>query len=131
MRKPSRWAARILTTLGVVAPLALALTVALFRGGSGREEPKVLHADGGPYYACGGVMWTSNHDTYYARGSRSHEVVYVDAAGVQRGLHQVHSMAVTDLRADAPECRVAANAAAPSPSAAPGMSAETEAERPK
>ena len=81
---------------------------ALAMGAGSGPGPKVIHADGVAYTACGGVVSIHSPHEYLESDPGTYEVVYQDAEGGKHHLSRVRSLTVTDFVGDGPECEAAA-----------------------
>ena len=63
-------------------------------------EPKVIHADGETYIACGGVL-----SVHSAPGTD--EGFFRDPHGAKHHLSKIRSLTITNFEGDTPECKAA------------------------
>lgn len=69
--------------------------------------PKVIHADGETYIACGGVLSVHSARDKYETDPGTDEVFFQDPQGAKHHLSNVRSLTITDFVGDAPECKAA------------------------
>jgi hypothetical protein len=69
--------------------------------------PKVIHADGETYVACGGVLSVHSARDKYETDPGTDEVFFQDPLGTKHHLSNVRSLTITDFVGDAPECKAA------------------------
>ena len=81
-----------------------AVTASMMGCGTPSAGPKVIHADGGVYTACGGVLSVPSARDKVESDPGSYEVFFEDPQGVKRHLAKVRDLTVTDLVGDPPEC---------------------------
>lgn len=78
-----------------------------------KTGPKLIEADGVRYVACGGALWVRSDGNSKDPATMDYEIAFEDAIGSNRHLTMVHTLRITDLPSDTPEC-----ATPPSPSGA-------------
>jgi hypothetical protein len=76
-----------------------------------RTGPKMIEADGVRYIACGGALWMRSEGNSKDPATMTYEIVFKDALGSNHRLTMVHTLSMTDLPSDTPEC---ANSSSPS-----------------
>jgi hypothetical protein len=99
--------------IAICAPFFLAAC------GTPHPGPKLIEADGARYVACGGAMWLRDQGNSKDPITMTYEVVYQDADGRSHSLKGVHTLRVTDLPADTPECQRLAKAPPTVPTVSP------------
>ena len=93
--KPRAWQAIVVTGL-LLCLVSCAQT--------GRTRNKVVQADGRKYVACGGAIWSRDDGNMRDPAAMSYDVFFKAPDGKIQHLTMVHSLAVTDLADNAPEC---------------------------
>jgi hypothetical protein len=89
---------------GTVFTLAFFAALPLCACRSSHPGPKLIEADGVTYTACRDAFWVENEGDPRNADSRSYEVVFKDAQGVEHQLPRVRMLKVTDLPADTSAC---------------------------
>jgi hypothetical protein len=91
-----------------LASIVLALVLLVLRSSHEARRPggpTRVEADGVTYIACGGAIWVPNNlQTLKDDEPQNYNVKFRDAQGVDRELHRVRRLRITDLPMDAPEC---------------------------
>jgi hypothetical protein len=98
----------LLKALGVgviLAVLLIGATLLRLRGTHRSGAPKRVEADGITYVACQGVLWLpNNQEPERGNQPQTYEVRFRDARGVDRVLHMVKMLRITDMPSNTPEC---------------------------
>jgi hypothetical protein len=79
----------------------------VFACGKPDAGPKVIHADGETYVACGGVLSVHSARDKYETDPGTDEVFFQDPLGTKHHLSKVRSLTITNFVGDAPECKAA------------------------
>ena len=69
--------------------------------------PKVIHADGETYIACGGVLSVHSARDKYETDPGTDEGFFQDPHGAKHHLSKIRSLTITNFEGDTPECKAA------------------------
>jgi hypothetical protein len=87
--------------------ICVGVTLWMLACGKAASDPKVIHADGESYIACGGVLSFHSPRDKYETDPGTDEVFFQDPLGTKHHLSNVRSLTITDFVGDAPECKAA------------------------
>jgi hypothetical protein len=85
----------------------VALNLWMLACGKPDAGPKMIHADGETYVACGGVLSVHSARDKYETDPGTDEVFFQDPQGAKHHLSKVRSLTITNFLGDAPECKTA------------------------